>query len=336
MKKIILPVLLGAVLIQPAEAQNKVGTTAAAFLGIGTDARGLAMGSAQVALAEGPGALYWNPSGVARSRNSAVQLSSADWFLDTKYQNVALSLNTPGGTLGLNIMALQYGEFEVTTIQNPDGTGEVFEPSDLSVGLSFAKALTDRFAAGATVKAVRQKIWNETATGAAIDLGVQFRSDFQNLRIGMSMLNFGTDMRLAGNDLRESIDIDPDQNGNNPNLAANLEVDSWPMPLTFRVGVAIDAFTNETQRLTVGVDALHPNDNSESANFGVEYAFKSLLYLRGGYRQAFAEISGDGGLTGGFGVGYSVNNRIRASFDYVFMDYGDLGTPQMWTATITF
>lgn len=335
MKKYILPVLL-VTLTLPANGQNKVGTTAAAFLGIGTDARGLAMGSAHVAVAEGPSALYWNPAGAAGSPANAVQVSSADWFIDTSFQNAAATLNIGGGTLGLNIMALQYGEFEVTTISNPEGTGEIFEPSDLSVGLSFARALTDRFSAGATVKSVRQKIWNESANGVALDLGVQFRSDFQNLRIGMSMLNFGSDMKLAGNDLRQAIDIEPDQNGNNPNLAANLEVDSWPMPLTFRVGVAVDALASDSQRLTLVVDALHPNDNSESANIGVEYAFRKLLYLRGGYRQAFSEITGDGGLAGGFGIGYDLTSRVRASFDYVFMDYGDLGTPQMWSATVTF
>ena len=49
-----LPLVAGS-----ASAQDKVGTTAAAFLGIGVGARAMAMGESQVAAASGPSALYW-------------------------------------------------------------------------------------------------------------------------------------------------------------------------------------------------------------------------------------------------------------------------------------
>ncbi|PIQ62298.1 MAG: hypothetical protein COV99_06820 [Bacteroidetes bacterium CG12_big_fil_rev_8_21_14_0_65_60_17] len=329
--------LLMAAFVLPAQGQNKVATTAAPFLNIATDARAAAMGSAQAALEGGPNVVHWNPATLARiDGERAVGFVRSDWFIDSEFYYVSTGFKTPVAHLGINIMVLDYGEMEVTTISNPEGTGETFTPQDISIGVTAARNVTDRFSAGATVKYVRQKIWNEQATGAGLDLGVYYNTGYRNLRIGMSMTNFGSDMQLSGKDLRRAIDIDPNIEGNNPRLAASLETDEWPMPLGFRVGVAFDALASETQRVTVAIDAVHPNDNSESTNFGVEYAFREFFFLRGGYRQAFSDEIDDGGLTGGFGLQYQVTRDVTAHFDYVFQDFGELGTPQMWTLGATF
>jgi hypothetical protein len=319
-----------------AQAQNKVATTAAAFLTIATDARAAAMGGAQVALEGGPNSAHWNPASLSRFGGSGVDFASADWFVDSQYHYVATGIETPMAHIGISVMVLDYGEMEVTTISNPEGTGELFNPKDISVGLTVAKNITNRFSAGATFKYVQQKIWSEKSTGMGMDLGVFYDTGFHNLRIGMSMSNFGADMSLSGKDLRRAIDIDPNIEGNNPRLGASLEVSEWPMPLLFRVGISVDPWSTETQRLTLTMDAMHPNDNSESASFGIEYGFRNFFFLRGGYRQAFSDIIDDGGLTGGFGLAYRVSLDVTAHFDYVFQDYGDLGTPQMWTLGVTF
>lgn len=329
-----LAALIGAV---PVLAQNKVATTAAPFLNIGTDARASAMGGASAAVEGGANTLHWNPASLARmSGSGSVDFARADWLVESKYYYLASGFRTSVAHIGVSVMVLDYGEMEVTTISNPEGTGELFTPQDISIGLSAARNITDRFSAGATVKYIRQKIWNEKATGLGMDLGVFYNTGYKNLRIGMSMSNFGSDLQLSGKDLRRAIDIDPNIEGNNPRLGASLETDEWPLPLNFRVGLALDAVSSEHQRITVSMDAVHPNDNSESASFGAEYAFREFFFLRGGYRQAFSDEADDGGLTGGFGLQYRVSTTMTAHFDYVFQDYGRLGTPQMWTLGATF
>ncbi len=324
------------VVFSPVRAQDKVGTTGPAFLGIGMGARATAMGGAQTALADGPSALYWNPSAITRMPVSGVEFSTASWLVDTRIQYVGVVLNTGLGHLGFSIMALNYGDMEVTTEIDPEGTGEVFTPLDLSAGVTYAQRLTDRFAVGGTVKLVRQRIWNESAAGAAVDLGVNYHMPYRNFRIGMTMANFGTSMRMAGKDLRKAIDIDPEAGGNNPRNAANLEVDDWPMPLTFRVGLAIDVVQGENQRVSVASDFLAPYDNAQSASFGGEYAFRDALFFRGGYRQAFTHITSDGGWTAGFGLRYALNDRLSGYFDYTYQHYGDLDAPQMFSLGVTF
>jgi hypothetical protein len=294
------------------------------------------MGGAQVAQVQGPSALYWNPSAITAMTANGAEFSNSQWFVDSRLQHAAVVINAGGlGHFGVSVTALDYGDEPVTTIENPEGTGELWDALDLAVGVSYARALTDRFSFGATVKFVRQQIWNESAEGAAIDLGVTYDTRLRGIKLGMAMTNFGTDMRLAGPDLRQAIDIEPGQSGNNPRNGANLEVDEWAMPLIFRVGISATPFQTSQQSLTVSVDGNAPSDASQSANFGAEYGYNDLLFLRGGWRQAFGPAE-DGGWTAGFGLRYELNRRLAGYFDYVFQNYEPFGTPQMFTLGVTF
>jgi opacity protein-like surface antigen len=334
---------LGVILILAgasiSSAQDKVGTTAAPFLTIGVGSRAGAMGGSYVAVAEGPSAMFWNPAGIASVTRPTLEFSYATWFVDATIQQAAFAMNMPGvGNVGLSVQALSYGEMQVTTIASPDGTGELFSPLDFVVGVTYGRALTDRFQIGGSGKLISQRIWNSSASGFAMDLGVHYRAGWKNLRIGASMSNFGTNMRLSGQDLRVAHDIDLERNGNNPRLPANMEVESWALPLTFRVGLAADVLASERHMLTAALDALHPNDNSESVNFGLEYGFSSLVFLRGGYRSAFSSESSDGGWTLGAGIDYELSGGLLIKFDYMYQQFqqGRLDASQMFTLGLGF
>ncbi len=324
----------------PARAQDQAGTKAAAFLLLGTDARGTALGSAQVAAADGAAALYWNPAGITDASavtGGDVVFSSSDWLVDTRHNYLGATFTAGSlGTFGLSVTQLDYGEEPVTTIDNPDGTGELWGAQDLAVGLSYARALTERFTIGATGKLVHQQVWNEAAVGGALDLGLRYETGYRGLTIGMAMTNFGSDMRLRGRDLRRRIDIDPDQSGNNDDLPAALEVGSWAMPLAFNVGVSADAYRAGDLSLMLTAQGQAPSDNSQSASFGGEFAFRDLFFVRGGYRQAFSAVAEDGGWALGFGLNYSLNSRLGLTVDYVFQEYEPFGTPQMFSVGVTF
>lgn len=333
----LLPLALLALLLAPgAAAQDKVATTAAQFLSLGVGSRGTAMGSAHVASVEGPSGVYWNPAAIAWMTTSGAEFSQSAWLVGSRLQHAAVVLHLgAAGRLGFSLTSLAYGETEVTTIERPDGTGQMWDASDLALGVTFARTLTDRFSVGGTVKYVRQQIWNESAEGAAIDLGVVYETGVRGIRLAASMANFGTDMRLAGPDLRRAIDIAPGQAGSNPRLGANLEVDAWPMPLVFRVGLAGTPIATRDHRLLVTLDGNAPSDQAQSASFGAEYAFRDLVFLRAGWRQAFG-YRGDDGWTAGFGLRYRLDQRIAGSFDYSFQHVEPFGTPQMFTLGLTF
>ena len=84
------------------------------------------------------------------------------------------------------MICLHTEDMEITTEEEPNGTGRYFDAGDFALELSYARYFTDRFSVGLTVKYIYQKIWNESASGVAFDIGTQYRLDFQNLTIAMS------------------------------------------------------------------------------------------------------------------------------------------------------
>lgn len=320
-----------------AQAQDKVGTTAAAFLGIGVGARATAMGNANVAAAQGPSALYWNPSAVTDMAQSGVEFSTTDYLPGTRFSNASAVIRAGrAGHFGVSVTNLNYGEEMVTTIERPDGTGEMWDASDLMVGVSYARALTDRFSIGGTVKTIRQQIYRESSTGFALDLGLLYRIPYRNTRLGMSMTNFGTDMRLSGPDLRQAIDLDPNTNGGNDRLEGELTTGEWSLPLSYHVGLSMDAYRQGDHALTLTADAAAPSDNAQNVSVGGEYAFRNLFYLRGGYRQAFASTEYDQGWAVGAGVRYGFGTRYALRADYVMQEMEPFGKPQTLSVGFTF
>lgn len=331
-KVIILFLFITSVLV----CQTKVGSTAAPFLNIGVGPRAIAMGGAFIATANDVTALYWNPAGASRTESNGAMFTHLSWIADIKYNWAGAMLYTEGiGTIGLNIGYLDYGDIEVTTLREPEGTGEFFAPHDLFIALTYAYNLTDRFSIGGNIKYINQKIWNSTASGFAVDLGVLFLSDIYGLRIAATITNFGTDMQLDGKDLLVQHDINTQLYGNNDQILAKLRTDPFPLPLTFRVGIAVDPLNIEDHKVTLAVDALHPNDNAESLNAGIEYIFYNTLSLRAGYKSIFLDNSEEG-LTLGIGLRYEFTPTLAINVDYAYQDFGLFDYTQQFAFGINF
>lgn len=303
-----------------AHAQKKVGTTAAPFLGIGVGPRAAAMGGAGVAAYDDASCLYWNPGALSRVGYSQFMASHATWFLDTDFNWAGLMVNMGElGAVGVSFTQLDYGEEAVTYTDN-ENTGEKWGAYDLAAAVSYARNLTSAFSIGVTWKYVQQKIWNESASGVAFDMGLLFITDFNNMRLGMSISNFGADMRLDGKDLLHRVDLDPDASGNNETIVSKLKTDSWPLPLFFRVGVAYDLVNIEGRRFTIAADALRPSDNSETLNLGGEFALNEFFFLRGGYKSLFREDSYEG-PTFGAGFVWNAGQAWSITVDYAYTTY---------------
>lgn len=319
-----------------AYSQTKVGSTAAPFLNIGIGPRAIAMGGGFSATANDVTALYWNPAGISRTEYNEAMFAHSNWFADITFNWAGAKVNLGDyGAVGLSVTYLDYGKMEVTTLREQDGTGEFFTAKDMSLALSYAYNLTDRFSIGGSVKYINQSIWNSSANAIAFDLGTLFYSEIFNMRIAATITNFGTDMQLSGKDLLVLYDIDPNIYGNNDQILANLRTDSYPLPLLFRVGVALDLINTQLNKVTVGVDALHPNDNSESLNVGAEYVFNNFLSLRAGYKNLFLKNSQEG-LTLGVGVKYDFYPGFGINFDYAYQDFGLLKNTQHFSISVRF
>ena len=304
-------------------AQSKVGTTAASFLQIGAGARGGAMGETAVASGRDLSALFWNPALIAGLDGHHLYFNHVNWFIDIDLNFGAAMLNLGNaGRVALSVYTMTTSEMDVITEERVEGTGQVFRVQDLMFGVTYSRALTDRFNIGITAKLVRSSIWNMNATTGAVDLGLTYQTPFEPITFGMSISNFGGEMRLSGSDTAVRVDLDQRVRGNNDALVANLQTSSWDLPVTMRFGVSVEALNTRMSQVTVTSDALFSNSNNGFLNSGVEYGIMNTFFLRGGFRQLLLEDR-EGGLSLGIGVSF---RRIHA--DYAFVDRGDLGNVQ--------
>ena len=316
-------------------SQSKVGTTAVPFLGISVGARATAMGGAFAAVSDDATSLYYNPGGFSRSGKSQFLANHINWLVDTKLIWLGFIVNLDGtNAIGLSFTQLDYGEEEVTTVLEPEGTGEKWGATDIAAAVSYARNVTDRFSVGGTIKYIQEKILNESASAFAVDVGLLFITQFNDMKLGMSISNFGTDMKMGGRDLLQRVDLDPDALGNNETIVSNLKTDSWSLPLFFRVGVAMDIIKTTMTRFTVAVDAFRPTDNTETINAGGEFAFNDWVFLRAGYKSLFREESEEG-LTVGAGAQLPWGT-LTCNFDYTYADFGLFENIQMIAIGIRF
>lgn len=315
MKKIFLFIV--TVLAVNIYSQNpNLGTSGAKFLSIPISPKNEALGGAVVGLTNDASSVFYNPAGIVKVKDVEAFFSYANWFemFDLNAASIVYNLGD-AGSLAASLIIFSTEKMEITTEEKPNGTGRYFDANDLAVGITYAKYLTDRFNIGITAKYVHQQIWNESANGIAFDIGTQYRIDFQNMTIAMSMTNFGGDLKFDGPDL----DVTHLKNNNYPLsrlTPARLQTDEYPLPLNFQVGIGFDIYKYEFVTVRGGVDATHPNDNNERVHTGLEFTFFDRLYLRGGYRYNYDDQK----FSFGAGANVPFSNSFIA-FDYSYSIY---------------
>lgn len=320
---------------QEAGQITKVGTTASQFLKVDVTPRGASLGAAFVAVANDVSALYWNAAGLSRLTQREVVIAHTDWIAGVSFDYGGVVIPLGGfGALGASVTSLNMGDMEVRTVDQPEGTGERFDAGDLAVGVSYARNLTDQFSVGLTAKYIREFIWHMNASTFAIDVGTLYRTSFHGLAIGMSISNFGGKMKFGGRDGIIYFNVNPGKAGTNDKVVADIRTDGWALPLMFRVGLAAEPVISPAHHVTVAVEALHPNDNTESVNVGIEYVMNNLIALRTGYRSLFRRDSEEG-LTLGAGVNYTMKSTTL-KVDYAWGDFGRLKDVQRFALGIEF
>ncbi len=313
--KLIFSIALFLTIAAVAQSPN-LGTAGAQFLQIPVGARAASMGGAFIGVANDATSVFWNPAGINEVGTNSAHFSYARWFEMFDF-NAASFVHNAGdfGTLAASIIVFTMDKMEITTETKPEGTGRFFDAQDIAIGLTYGRKLTDQFSVGVTAKYVSQRIWNESATGVSFDIGTQYKLDFNNLTIAMSMTNFGPDLQYDGEDL--NVTFDPsNQFPLNRLTPARLSTDPYPLPLTFQVGIAIDVVRTEFFKMRAAIDAIHQNDNDERVNAGVEMSFFDRLYLRGGYRGNYD----DEDFTFGAGANLPLSGTL-VSFDYSYALY---------------
>jgi len=285
--------------------QNKVGTTSFQFLEVMTSARGTALGESYGAVVDNSEAVFWNPAALTRINNMDVSLGYTQWLFGTSHYSFA-GAYTIGrwGTIGIQGLYTNLGNIEVTTVNalgfigdnyNPGLTGQVINPHQYVIGISYAKDLTDKFAFGLTAKYAEEDLIVMSKGTICFDGGFTFNTGYKSIRIAASIRNFGPQVTYV--------------------------TTSYPLPQLFNIGIAGYLFSPTdgllvnipNQSLQITFDLIQPRDYNQQTSLGLEYSYENMVFLRGGYK-----FNGDQeGISAGVGINY---NRYR--IDYSFTNYG--------------
>ena len=315
----------------PATEFDNLGTSGAQFLKLDVDARVVALGGANAAITRGAMALYYNPAGIANMDENSVAFSYTDWIADIKYNYLAYTRPLPGfGNIGVHVAVLTMDDMERTTLEQPDGTGEMFGANSWVVGLSNAHQLTNRFSFGVTAKYIREKISELSSGSVAFDVGTIYYTGFRTLRIAMSTRNFGTDTKYGGTEL-ETI-YDQDDNPSTAPVEVRLNTQSHPLPLSFRLGIAYDFEFDESNKLLAVLDGYNTRDRGQQGSVGLEYSWQDRLALRAGYKIRTDEE----GIAVGGGYDFEVPEFGTVGIHYAWADLGRLENAHRFSLVLNF
>ena len=302
----------------------RVGTYSASELRIPMGARSVALNGANIAFVSGSEAIYWNPAGASRSKSTEAIFSYMDYFADMKISYLAAGINLSRlGTLGFSMQVMDIGDIPVTTINAPEGTGEVLTPNYLTVAATYSKRFTDRIFFGTNFKVITEKIGTMSANGIGLDLGLQYISPW-NISFGVSMRNIGPKMQFNGTGIEFDADI-PYGPPTGTTRKTRLDMSSSQLPASMSLGVGY--LYSPVSAHVLNFCGAYNNNAFAIDNLcgGVEYGFREMFFLRGGYSLAlfpsdypeYATDENQFGLTAGAGWHLNLGGTILI-IDYAY------------------
>ncbi len=295
------------------------GNSAANFLKVDLSAKSVGMAEANITNVEDASCLNFNVGGISRLTGPSVSFSYVQWLVETSLGHCAITMPTEYGTVGLDVSFFNSGDMEETTLLKQDGTGKFITASDVSIGLSYGRNLTDRFSVGLKAKYIHEDLAAVSASAFAFDVGSIFETSFlNNMKIGISLSNFGSSLEFNGNDLLITHVVNG--SATNKEVTGVLQTNAWDLPMFFQVGASTYVMKTDDISVLAAYCLIDSRDYGVRQKIGSEVELLKILRVRGGYRFNYDEA------TFSFGAGVKINAGAMGNlfFDYAYSDYGTL------------
>lgn len=324
---------------------DRIGESGASQLLINGWARSTGLWDTYTSRVMGIEAMGLNVAGLAHVKKMEAAFSQTLWFQGSETQVSQAGFATKLGednVIGINMFSLNVGDLYRTTVNNPEGAGlGTFRPRFLNLGVSFARKFSNRIYGGATIKLINESIENVSATGVALDAGLQYTlGKKEELRFGVGIRNIGTPMKYTGDGFTfrgqapsgEDYELTLSQNSNKFELPIQLNIgltyDLWMGP-DYRCNGAYNM-----HRLTLGGSFTSNSYGKDFFGGGLEYAFRELFMVRAAYRHEQDIMNPDLRSTAhtGFAGGFSVDVPFRDNGPSLGIDYS-YRTSDPWGGT---
>jgi len=325
----LISLMVGSTISVQAGNKDRSGQAGAAELLINPWARSSGWGGVDVAGVKGLEGIYNNVAGIAHTSKTELIFSYTDWMkgADIKLMSFGLSQRVgDAGVIGLSVMSMNFGEIEITTIDDPEGGIGTFSPNYLNIALSYAKAFSNSIYGGLTLKVISESIADASAQGLAIDAGIQYiTGEEENIKFGISLRNVGPKMKFTGDgySLRTFVP------GNDNQFTTTQRGASFELPAQLNIGASYDFLFEHLTRFTIAGNFASNSFTKDQVMLGGEFSFRNLVLLRAAYTYEegiFDEIedpdrtNANKGFSGGFSVQVPLNKESGSVFavDYSY------------------
>lgn len=318
----------GAGQLVPNLGGQRAGISAFQFLKIGVGARGVAMGESYVAVANDASSLYWNPAGMVQMTENQVFVAHTEYVADIRQEYLGAVYHlTATDAVGVSLTSLHMQDMEITTETQPLGTGRYFSFGDVGIGLSYARAMTDQFSFGATIRYAEETLDMLKMRSFMVDLGTYYWTGLGTARFAVVITNFGAD-------------VAPEGTATPTDGSTVTDFQSFSLPTVFKLGFAVEPVMTDEHRLTTSIQLNHPNDNAENVRLGVEYAWQNTFFLRGGVKRTIGQrlLAADETSEESFtlGAGFRVATAVSTvSADYAYANFNLLGAVHRFSVTFS-
>lgn len=263
--------------------EDRAGQAGASELLILPYARSQGWAGANTSGIRGLEAMYLNVAGTAFTQKTQVAFSYTDWLKGSDVSISAFGFTqrvSETGVIGLSVMNMSFGDIDITTVNQPEGGIGKFSPSLLNIGVSYAKAFSNSIYGGIVFKIISESIADNSAQGLAIDAGIQYvTGDRENIKFGIALRNVGPAMKFDGDGLTFRGNI----LGSDNQLTVQHRSAKFELPSQLNIGASYDFFLNEDHTITASGTFISNSFQKDNVIVGVEYNFKNIFMLRGGF-----------------------------------------------------
>lgn len=296
-------------------------------------ARSAGLHSLTTSFSYGVEAMQINIAGLSRLNRSELIIGHTRHL-----EGTGIKLNSIGfgqrlgknGAFGLSLMAVDFGDIQLTTTSNPNPSGATYSPSFFNLGLGYSHTFNKKVSVGILLRGVSETITDVSAFGVAIDAGVQYVTGKEdNFKFGIALRNMGSPMRFSGEGL-SFVTESPQGSPNHP-ITVQQRPAGFELPSMLNIGLSYDFLAGPVERR---LHRITPLANFTANSFsvdqigaGVEYAFREMFMVRAGYRHDLGKQA-DGtqydaysGLSAGVTIEVPTSKQSTGRFaiDYAYL-----------------
>ncbi|MBI1838310.1 MAG: PorV/PorQ family protein [Flavobacteriia bacterium] len=307
--------------------EDRSGSAGAPSLLVNPWSRSGAMGDAGVANVNGLEASFTNIAGLAFTDKTQIKFNYTNWMggmSGIAFNSAGFAQRVNDNTVfALSLQSMNFGDIQVTTVDNPEGGIGVFSPRINVFNAGFAKSFSSSIHAGLNFKVITESMSNMRSMGVAFDAGIRYvTGEKDHIKFGITLKNVGPTMKYKGDGIgKQATYINSDLT-----VTLHERMQSFEMPSLLNIGASYDFIFNENSKLTAAFAYTANSFSYDQYRAGLDYVMsreKIAFSFKAGYvyeKNVFSVQNRSNALVGPT-AGFSVDALVGKNKNALGIEY---------------